>query len=108
MTQTLWYTDGRDSGINEYSTSIQSRFERFDRENPQVYAKFKEYAGRLLCTGRHRFGAKLIIERIRWDYAIETNARDFKINNDFPSRYARKLIAEKSEFQGKFELRRIR
>ena len=94
--------------IREDSTSIQSRFEKFDRENPQVYEKFKQYAGQLLCTGRKRIGAKLIFERIRWDYAIDTNARDFKINNIYPSRYVRKLIAEKPEFRGIFELRSIR
>lgn len=108
MTQTSMIEAYLEAKNGEAATSIQSRFEVFDRENPQVYAKFKEYSGQLLCTGRRRFSANFIIGRIRWDYAIETNAADFKINNDFPSRYARKLIAEKPEFQGKFELRRIR
>ena len=108
MTQTSMIEAYLEANNGEAATSIQSRFEVFDRENPQVYAKFKEYSGQLLCTGRRRFSANFIIGRIRWDYAIETNAADFKINNDYTPFFPRMLIAEDESFRPMFELRKVR
>lgn len=80
--------------------SIQEEFEEFDAANPHVYAAFKRFAREALRSGRPRFGAKAIYERLRWHYAMKTTGEEFKLPNNYTSRYARKLIAECPEFDG--------
>jgi hypothetical protein len=59
-------------------------------------------------TGRKKYSAWTIINKIRWDRDIRTDGDVFKINNDFIALYARKLIDEDSRFDGFFELRRMK
>lgn len=88
------------------NVSIQERFERFHAEHPEVYELFVRFASELRRAGRERYGAKSIAERIRWHYAT-SGGPDFKLNNVFVSRYARKIIDEHPEFAGFFETRRL-
>jgi len=89
--------------------SIQQRFLLFHAAHPDVYALFKRFAFELRAAGRRCYGAKSLFERIRWHYATTSaKAGDFKLNNVFSSRYARLLIAECPQFDGFFELRRLR
>lgn len=88
--------------------TIQERFERFHAGHPDVYSLFKRFAFELLRTGHRRYGAKSIMERIRWHVATSSGAsEDFKLNNIYTSRYARMLIEEHPEFEGFFELRAL-
>lgn len=98
--RTLWHSvRGR---------TIQERFELFDRAHPDIYALFRQYAYELLRAGRKRYGAKSIIERIRWHMATSGKQdEDWKINNVYTSRYVRKLVEEHPEFEGFFELRKL-
>lgn len=90
-------------------STIQERFEAFDAAHPDVFELFKRFAEAAVQMGRRRGGAKLLIERIRWHYFTSStaNGADFKIDNRFTSRYARKLIAERPEFADFFELRKL-
>lgn len=90
------------------ATTIQDDFEEFCAENPDVYAHFVRYAEELRRAGRRRYGAKGIIERIRWHFATSCGDEAFKIDNRFTSRFARKLIAERPEFAGFFETRTLK
>ena len=89
--------------------TIQARFEKFDRENPRVYELYRRFAQQLR-EHRSRCGISLITERIRWEVAITTNdeTQDFKISNDYRSRYARKLMAEVPELRGFFVIKQLR
>ena len=69
-------------------------------------------------SGHHHFGAKAIMERVRWEVSVymrrshfegyvATTGEQFKVNNNYTSRYARKLISEKPEFKGFFQTRRL-
>jgi hypothetical protein len=89
--------------------TIQERFEAFDQSHPEVYRLFKRFAFELLQAGRKRYGAKSLIERIRWHMATTADPEeDWKIDNRHTSRYVRKLIAEHPEFAGFFELRKLK
>lgn len=87
---------------------IQEKFEEFHAAHPDVYSLFKRFCGELKSAGRTRYGSKSVIERIRWHYATTSEGEEFKINNNFTSRYARMLIDEHPEYQNFFELRVIR
>jgi hypothetical protein len=88
--------------------TIQERFEKFHAEHPDVYQLFKRFAFELLDAGRKRYGSDAIIQRIRWHMATSSQGSpDFKINDHFSSRYARKLIEDCPQFADFFELRRL-
>jgi len=87
---------------------ISEAFAAFDAENPAVYELFKRFADELRARGQTGIGAKMIVERIRWEMAVETTGADFKVSNNFTAHYARKLVAERPEFADLFEMRRLR
>lgn len=87
--------------------TIQERFEAFHRSHPDVYSLFKKLAFELLQSGRAHYGAKSLMEVIRFHRTTSGGDGEFKINNVFTSRYARMLIEEHPEFEGFFELRSL-
>jgi len=91
------------------AAGIQSRFDDFDRAHPEVFRLFRFFAHMLKQKGKERFSADAILHRIRWEFAVNMECDGgFKVNNDFSSRYARKLISEDPAFDGFFELRRLK
>ncbi len=89
--------------------SIDDRFKEFMEKHPAAYELFKRFAWQLRHAGRRRFSADAIIQRIRWECWIgEMEEEDFKFNDHFTSRFARKLIAEDSSFEGFFETRKLK
>lgn len=94
----------------ESEETLQARFERFDAQHPEVYQEFKKIAFDLLLRGRKHYGSKSIFEVIRYHRAISGQDSDepFKVNNNYTSRMARKLIAEDQRFSDFFELRELR
>lgn len=89
--------------------SIQESFLAFHRDNPEIFALFHRFAEELRRAGRKRYSADAIIQRIRWHMAVEVVSEDdFKINDHYSSRYARMLIDVYREFDGFFNLRRLR
>ena len=94
----------------EENESIQQRFERFDQAHPEIYDEFRLIAQDLFQRGRRHYGSKAILEVIRYHRAlqIQDEQEEFKINNNYSSRYARKLISEDERFAAFFELRELR
>lgn len=92
-----------------YAPDLDARFDEYHKHNPHVYRLFKKYALQVKSAGRNHFGAKMIMERVRWFKMFETNDPEgFKVNNDYTSRYVRLLIQERPEFDGFFETRKLR
>lgn len=49
-----------------------------------------------------------IIERLRWEYAIQTGGGEFKFDNRFTSRLARVAVDRAPDLAGLFEFRDLR
>jgi len=89
--------------------TIQDRFEQFDTTHPEIYREFKRRAYQLWDAGRRHYGAKGIMEAVRFHTALSgADIEPFKINNNYISRYVRKLIDEDKRFTHFFELRVLR
>lgn len=88
--------------------SIQDRFEAFHAANPWVFEALKRLALDARSRGRTRIGIGQLTEVLRWEYGRATRGDDFKINNDFRSRYARLLMAVVPELDGVFETRELK
>lgn len=67
-----------------------SEFLAYDSENPQVWTSFEKFALQVTETGREYFGAKAVMERVRWYSVVEANDT-FKVNNNWVAFYARKF-----------------
>ena len=58
-------------------------------KNPHVWKLFEKFSLHAIEKGHKKMSHWLIINRIRWECAIETTGNDFKISNDFIAFYAR-------------------
>ncbi len=94
----------------EENDSIQEQFQRFDALHPEIYEEFRQIALDLLQRGRSHYGSKAILEVIRYHRILsgKSETEAFKINNNYSSRYARKLVEEDDRFGAFFELRELR
>jgi len=94
-------------GVEQQET-IEETFEMFHEYNPHVYDLLLDYALTVKRAGR-KVGMKAIFERLRWDYLVHTNSNSgFKLNNNYTSLYARKLMDNEPELEGFFETRERR
>jgi hypothetical protein len=94
--------------FERYPATVLARFKEWHSANPQIYRQFKTLALKMKATGRKRYSARTIIEKMRWDYDIETTGDVFEINGDFVPIYVRLLIHHHPEFSNFFELRLVR
>lgn len=91
-----------------HDQSIDERFDAFHEANPHVLAELERLADQLAAAGVRRFGVKALVERLRWDWTVQTAGDDFKVNNSFTSRYARLLIERRPDFADMIETRELR
>lgn len=88
--------------------AIQTRFEKFHRENPQVYTKLVDLALRAKASGHKSIGIGLLWERLRWFYTIETTTDNkFRLDNNHRSRYARLIMLNVPALNGFFKTREL-
>ena len=66
---------------------------------------FKHFAFKALDSGRNKYSARAIMERLRWELNIQTESEDYKINNDTIPHYARMFLRDFPQHQGFFETR---
>lgn len=86
-------------------------FNDFHAANPHVYEAFRAMALEIKALGHKRYGAKTIMERLRWESTIRHPGQVFKLNNGIKdrcsARYARLLIAERPSFAKFFTVRPV-
>lgn len=80
-------------------------FMDYHKENPHIYDLFKKYTFDLIRSDRKHYGAKGVIERIRWHSALSAEGM-FKINNNYAPGYARLFHIDNPEHEGFFRTRK--
>jgi hypothetical protein len=102
-------TAGKAVKAHRREQTIDERFAAFDGAHPEVFAEFKRLALEARRRGHEHYSADGILHVVRWHTSVNPQKDEgFKINNDFSSRYARKLIAEDGTFATFFELRALK
>ena len=82
-------------------------FLEYDLENFRLWKLFEHLALQAAQAGRKNFGAKAIMERIRWYTTIERPQDDeYKICNSWTSFYARKFALKHPRHADLFQYRR--
>jgi hypothetical protein len=93
---------------------VQLRWLIYHEANPKVYdllVRFTREAFRAASArGRDlkRYGIQAVAERARWFVFFEAEGEeDFKLPNEFLSRYAREIMTRETDLRGAFELRTL-
>jgi hypothetical protein len=90
--------------------TIQAEFEQFHNLNPWVYRALVSIAKDLVDRGHTRIGIGMLFEVLRWHYVRATTdpVSDFKLNNNYRSRYARRIMDHEPGLAGVFEVRELK
>ena len=99
MTGQIHYTD---------LASIDFKFREFHAANPQVFLALERLAARWFARGKRKCGVGALWEVMRWEMALSTEGDDFKLNNNYRSRYVRLLIKHHPDWEDRFEIRQLR
>lgn len=86
--------------------ATRAAFLQAHRECPDVWKYFEKFALDAIASGREHYGAKGIMERVRWHTEIE-HGIDFKCNNNFTAYYARIFAAKYPVHADFFEFREV-
>lgn len=90
--------------------SIDQHFRDFHDDNPQVYTELVTMARQMKARGYTCIGVELLVAAYRWNRMLRTeaDAYNFKINNNFTSRYARLIMDQEEDLAGFFKIRTLR
>lgn len=90
-----------------FKKSLEQKFVEHHTANPHIFKAFVRLAERAKAEGRKHYGAKFMLELVRWNTPVEA-ADAYKVNNNFPSRYVRLLAKERPDLAGLFETRKLK
>lgn len=85
----------------------KEKFIQWHIGTPSVLILFFQKTRQLIQGGRKHFGAKCIMESIRFDYAVKAKD-DFKVNNNYTAYCARLFAKRYPEYADFFEYRTVR
>jgi len=95
--------------FNPDEQRLADAFERFHRENPQVYTTLVQLARR--WRERHPVrpcGIKMLFEVARWTLSLRTGGEPLLLNNNYHAFYARLIMDREPDLADLFHLRRQR
>lgn len=92
------------------SPTIQERFERFHGNHPIVYQELVKLSYEWRAAGHNKGAIVMFFEVLRYRYGIRglpDPTEDFKLNNNYRSRYARLIMELNPDLVGFFEIREL-
>jgi hypothetical protein len=75
-----------DFAESQYARTHETRFQRYHAENPHVYEAFKHFTLEAIRSGRKRLGARMVIERMRWESTVRGTG-EYKLNDHYTPFY---------------------
>lgn len=87
------------------------QFARFDCRHPEIWRAFERFALELAAAGDGPLGARLVLERVRWELALEPREGRLavpRVNNNFAPFYARRFARVHPRLADRFRFRRLR
>lgn len=91
--------------------TIQERFADFHNGHNEVYWMLLDLTEQGYAAGRKKLGMKQLWEVLRWNRMIAglpDEDEEFKLCNDFTSRYARLIMEHNPHLDGIFNTRELR
>ena len=90
------------------ASKLERNFIIFHNANPHVCRLCIRFAYEFKDAGHSKCSIKLLYERVRWEIAVSTKTKDFKLNNNHHSYYARLIMLQEPALRGFFRIRRQR
>jgi hypothetical protein len=93
------------------ASQLDRDFEEFHALHPYVYDQLVDLAQKAKARGRQRVGMKQLFEVLRWERMLQrlpAEGEEFKLNNNYTSRYARLIMDQETDLAGLFEIRMLR
>lgn len=94
--------------LEDIPSNTLEAFNAYHRQNPHIFDLFYYYAKVMRDAGRKQYGAKSIMERVRWHCEIENTGSEFKISNSFTAYYPRLVEAHDPSFKGFFVKKQLK
>lgn len=91
-------------GFDKQNPAIEKMYE-YHYRNPELYDAFKRFTFEAIQSGFRNFGARMIIEKIRWETGVVARDSNFKIDNGIGAFYSRLFMAEFPHFREYFRTR---
>lgn len=101
----------REVDVREFGSTIEARFARFHRAHPEVYAHLVRLCRQWREAGGGRWSSDAALAVLRWERhlaGIHDEHEEYRLNNDYTSRYARLIMDSEPDLAGIFEVREIR
>jgi hypothetical protein len=100
------FFSGSDIDAPKELNSSKINFNRYHKENPEIYKQFKNFTFEAIEKGFKNYSANGIFEAIRWQ--TKTSGNDtFKVNNIYRPDYARLFEKDFPEYEGFFRKRKL-
>lgn len=88
--------------------TIDERCDAFIKANPAVWRYFIALCLEVKRNGARQWSSKAAFEVMRYMATLQSVGEDFKLPNDYTSRFSRRAMEEVPELQGFFEVRSLR
>ena len=72
-----------------YTSRLQNEFNSFIARHPEVWDLFESLTFVAIRKGHRHLSADMIMHRMRWEWAIETNEKPYRLNNNLTAYFAR-------------------
>ena len=106
--QTSFFPESQ-SGRKRKHMTAEEAFLDFHRSNPRVYATLVAHARKVRDRGFSYYSIKTLFEVLRWHSDIAKDGEEqYKLNNNYPSRYARLIMKQEPDLKDFFNLRGLR
>ena len=84
---------------------LKQQFQEYHLKNPLIYEAFESMA-KQMAARRTRFGAKALMEIIRWNTMLN-GGDEFKVNNNYTAYYSRMFEQNNPNYAGLFAKRTV-
>ena len=92
--------------------TIEEKFEEFHQQNPAVYDELVRLARLAKSRGHSRYSVDLLLAVVRFRrdmrLPVVRDTSGFRLNNNFTSRYARRIQQQEQDLSAFFETRVLR
>ena len=103
---TARYRTKRMTSFGNASGNISEQFRKYHEEHPEVYRILVSLAREAKRSGIHKYSISAIFEVARWKFRISKTG-DFKLSNNYRSRYARLIMDQEDDLADFFTTREL-
>jgi hypothetical protein len=89
----------------EATSTLAERFAAFHAANPYVFRALLQLALDTQDRGVRRWSINAAFEVLRWQYALQTQGDEYRLNNNYRAFYARMIMETAPRLRGFFETR---